>query len=84
MAYRSNEVKEVENKVAKAVALGVDAVTEKACAASEYIQERASEIQEVGKDSYADLEKRIKKSPGQSVAIAFAAGLLASFLMGRR
>ncbi|MEZ0261820.1 MAG: hypothetical protein ACAH80_12480 [Alphaproteobacteria bacterium] len=83
MAYR-NETKEVENKVAKAVALGVDALTEKACAATEFVQDRASTIQEASMDSYADLEKRIKKNPGQSVAIAFAAGLLASFLLGRR
>lgn len=83
MAYRNVE-KNIENKVAKAVALGLDAVSDKASAATEYVHERATNIQAMGKDSYAGLEKRIKKSPGQSVAIAFAAGLLASFLMGRR
>jgi len=82
-SYR-NEAKDLETKLVKTVAQGVDAVAEKASAATEYVQDRAADIQEAGMDSYANLEKRIKKNPGQSIAIAFAVGILASFICTRR
>lgn len=41
-------------------------------------------LQESGKKQYENVEKRIKEKPAQSVAVAFAAGLAASLLFGRR
>lgn len=42
------------------------------------------ELLNEGLSEFQKLEKRVMEKPGQSVAIAFAAGILTSFLMGRR
>ena len=61
-----------------------DTSAEKAHDATDYIRNQISDLKETGADTLAKIEKRIKSKPGQSVAIAFTAGLLASFLLGRR
>ena len=35
-------------------------------------------------DEFQDLEKRVKEKPGQSILLAFAAGMFASFMLGSR
>lgn len=35
-------------------------------------------------DEFPDIEKRVKEKPGQSILLAFAAGMFASFLLGSR
>ncbi|MBI1301924.1 MAG: hypothetical protein GC137_09750 [Alphaproteobacteria bacterium] len=46
--------------------------------------DRWEEFQSSSKQRYKDIEKRVKAKPGQSMAIAFAAGLAASVLLRRR
>lgn len=47
-------------------------------------QEKISHLQDYSADQLKMVETEIKKKPAQSVAIAFGAGLLASFLLSRR
>lgn len=41
-------------------------------------------LRDTSLEQYERLEKQVKAKPGQSVAIAFAAGVVASMLVGRR
>lgn len=54
----------------------------------EYAGERAKEAletaREQGKDQLADALAFVRNNPGQSVAIAFVGGMVASLLLGRR
>lgn len=61
-----------------------DLSTEKAHVAADYAHDQMDGLKESGTDALAKIEKRIRSNPGQSVALAFTAGLLASFLLGRR
>lgn len=47
-------------------------------------QENIANFQDYSRDQLKVAEKEIKAKPAQSVAIAFGAGLLASFLLSRR
>jgi ElaB/YqjD/DUF883 family membrane-anchored ribosome-binding protein len=47
-------------------------------------QENVANFQDYSRDQLEIVEKEIKAKPAQSVAIAFGAGLLASFLLSRR
>ncbi len=42
------------------------------------------QLKDSGANQYHQIEKQVKANPGQSVAIAFAAGVVASLLMNRR
>lgn len=48
------------------------------------LMERLTDMKTTGSAQYHNVETRIKQKPAQSVAIAFAAGLAASLLLGRR
>ena len=61
-----------------------DASSGKAQEANDYMHDRMDDMKDAGTDSLAKLEAGIKANPGQSVAIAFAAGIVASFLFGRK
>jgi ElaB/YqjD/DUF883 family membrane-anchored ribosome-binding protein len=61
-----------------------DSSTDKAHDAADYVRHRLDDLTVSGTDTLERLESRIKAKPAQSVAIAFTAGLLASFLLGRR
>ncbi len=61
-----------------------DNSADKAHVATDYVRNRLDDLQYSGTDALKKIESRIKSKPAQSVAIAFAAGLLASFLFGRR
>lgn len=41
-------------------------------------------LAEVGRSEFERIEDRVREKPGQSVALAFCAGLVFSYLMGRR
>lgn len=49
----------------------------------EVARERFDDLRRAAHDEYAKAEKQVKAKPGQSVAIAFAAGLALSFLLSR-
>lgn len=46
--------------------------------------ERLQDMKSTGKEQVKKIERRVKEKPAQSIAVAFAAGLAASFLLGRR
>ncbi len=46
--------------------------------------DQISELQKTGKEHLENLEGQVKQKPLQSVAIAFASGLVFSMLVGRR
>lgn len=48
------------------------------------LESRWSKMQTSGREQYKNIERRVKAKPGQSMAIAFAAGLAASLLLRRR
>lgn len=50
----------------------------------ENLTERMEYLQKAGRGRYQQLEGRVKEKPGQSLAMAFGAGILASMLFGRR
>lgn len=50
----------------------------------ENLAERMEYLQKAGRGRYQQLEGRVKEKPGQSLAMAFGAGILASMLLGRR
>jgi|GEM_PF-4987798 len=52
--------------------------------AANYINEEMSDLKDSGAKALGQLEKRIQANPGQSVAIAFTAGMIASMLIGKR
>lgn len=48
------------------------------------LMERVAEARKSGKQQYKLLEKKVKDKPGQTLALAFGAGIIASILMRRR
>lgn len=48
------------------------------------MSDRLEQVQKSGRMQYAQLEGRVKEKPGQTLAMAFGAGLLASMLIRRR
>jgi ElaB/YqjD/DUF883 family membrane-anchored ribosome-binding protein len=58
--------------------------SDKANAAIGYVSEQIGTLKEAGTTTVGAVEERIKSKPGQSITIAFAAGLLISYLFGRR
>lgn len=47
-------------------------------------KEALEEAKAKGKDTYSELATFVQNNPGQSVAIAFVGGIIASMLLGRR
>ena len=58
--------------------------TEQARKASAYAREQLQEAKKQASVSFEKTEAFVKENPGQSVAIAFLAGALASLILGRR
>jgi ElaB/YqjD/DUF883 family membrane-anchored ribosome-binding protein len=61
-----------------------DVSNDKAHMAVEYMHGKADDLKASGTDALAKIEKSIKANPAQSVGIAFAAGIIASYLFRRR
>ena len=80
----SEVVDDLEENVVGLVQHAKDIGSDKVHQVADYVQERADNIRLSGADALARVEDRIRSKPGQSVGIAFAAGILASFLLGRR
>lgn len=47
-------------------------------------QKKAEQLKKAGQKEFKKLEGQVKEHPGQSIAMAFAAGLVLSVLMGRK
>ncbi len=78
------EIQEIKKNVLGLAHNIKETSAEKAHEASGYMQDRMDDAMDSGADTLEKLERRIKAKPGQSIAIAFAAGILANFLLGRR
>lgn len=50
----------------------------------EKFKEGVESAREHGKDTLSELTAFVQNNPGQSIAVAFAAGMFASLLLGRR
>jgi ElaB/YqjD/DUF883 family membrane-anchored ribosome-binding protein len=61
-----------------------DAGVHKANEATAYVQDSLDSWKVAGNQAILRAEDRIKAKPGQSIAIAFVAGIVASFLLGRK
>lgn len=61
-----------------------DASNDKAHMTVDYIHEKAEDLKIFGTGTIAKIEKSIRANPAQSIGIAFAAGIIASYLIGRR
>lgn len=57
---------------------------EQAHMVTDYVSEQVENIKTVGTDTLEEVESRVKSNPGQSLAFAFVAGALVSYLLGRR
>lgn len=47
------------------------------------VNEALADYSKTGRKQYKEMENRVREKPAQSMAMAFGAGLLASFLMRR-
>ena len=61
-----------------------DIGADKAHEAASYVNDQIDTLKATSVDSFKRIEKKIQDKPGQSVAIAFGVGLLASYLLGRK
>jgi ElaB/YqjD/DUF883 family membrane-anchored ribosome-binding protein len=57
---------------------------EQAAALSEKTQDLVARLKEKSATEFHKIEDQVRAKPGQSIAMAFAAGIVASFLFGRR
>ncbi len=48
------------------------------------INDTISSYSKTGREQMKQMERQVKDKPAQSMAIAFAAGIVASFILGRR
>ena len=90
---KHDESKDAERKPAKGAARDHaqdlsdslrDLGNDKARIAADFLQESAENMKETGRGGMAKIDRRIRAKPVQSIGIAFAAGLVVSFLLGRR
>ena len=82
--HAKSEIEDIKENVVGLARNIRDVSTDKAHDAADYVRDRMDDVKATGTDTLNKIEKRIKAKPGQSVAIAFVTGLLASFLFGRR
>lgn len=76
----SNLKSDVANMASDIKKAGAD----KAADAASYVSKNLDGLKSTGSDALVRIEDQIKARPGQSIAIAFIAGALASLLLGRR
>lgn len=50
----------------------------------ENMKHRLDGLRETSREGMKNVEEHVRQHPGQSLAVAFAIGLLASFIIGRR
>ena len=79
----------IENFLEQVTADGSSAVSRVTAAAGEYAQQVAEKVQETSQQAaetvrqgYEEAEKMVKQRPAESVAVCFAAGVLAGLMLG--
>jgi ElaB/YqjD/DUF883 family membrane-anchored ribosome-binding protein len=78
------EIQHIKDDVVSLARSVKNASNDSAQAATDYFYKRANELKASGKVTLDKMETHVKSKPSQSMAIAFAAGLVASFLLSRR
>jgi ElaB/YqjD/DUF883 family membrane-anchored ribosome-binding protein len=58
--------------------------SEKARVTADYLMDQVDNLKTTGSETLGKVETQIKERPGQSIAVAFAAGVLTSYLLNRR
>jgi ElaB/YqjD/DUF883 family membrane-anchored ribosome-binding protein len=61
-----------------------DIGADKAQVVASSVRDQADVLKATGAEALDKAEDKVRAAPAQSVAIAFAAGILASYLLGRR
>lgn len=84
MAFREETKQDVKENIVGLAQHAKDVGSDTAHQASDYMRTQAENLKISGADVLYRVENRIRTRPGQSVGIAFAAGILASILLRRR
>lgn len=84
MAFREETKQDVKENIVGLAQHAKDVGNDTAHQASDYMRAQAENLKISGADVLYRVENRIRTRPGQSVGIAFAAGILASILLRRR
>jgi len=79
-----SDLKSIKKSILGATENIKDASVDGIHAATDYVSDRVDDLKATGASKIKKVESRIKSKPGQSVAIAFIAGVLTSFIFGRR
>lgn len=78
------QAQDIKENVVDLAHKACDSSANKTHAAATYMRNRMDDLKTTSCNTATKVENRIKAKPGQSVAIAFAAGLLAKFLLSRK
>ena len=79
----ASEVNQLKENVTQLTQTAKTASNQKVQAASDYIRSRVLGLKASGEKSLEQTEAFIREKPGQSIALAFAAGVIAHILLGR-
>lgn len=79
-----SEIQDIKENVVGLAQTLKDSSAKQMHVATDYVRDRIDEVKDSGTEAVKAVEKQIKAKPRQSVAIAFAAGFVASYLFGRR
>lgn len=80
----SAEVRRLKSDAKDITRDGKAIINEGANVTADYIRELTESLKKSGRLTLEKTEAHIQDKPGQSIAIAFAAGMIASLLFGRR
>ena len=80
----THEIEDIKENIVGLARNIRDVSAHKAHDAADYVYDRVDDLKSTGAEAMNKVETRIKAKPGQSVAIAFVAGMLTSLLFGRR
>ncbi len=78
------DISNLKNDVSELAQHAVAAGSANAQRLREQAGERFEDLKDASYKNMARVEKRIREKPGQSLAIAFGAGVLLSLLLGRK
>lgn len=79
-----NDLDTIKQDVSTLAQHALEAGSKNAALLRDEATERFDDLKDAGRKNLARVEKRIREKPGQSLAIAFAGGVLLSLLFGRK
>lgn len=84
VATLRHDIDAIKEDVSTLANHALEAGVKNASMLTEQAVDRFEDLKETSLKSYERVEKRIREKPGQSMAIAFAGGVLLSMLLGRK